>query len=96
MMMMMMMMMMMKKIVERERKNLKQKMFKKERRTYVYIANTDKDCDLLHDRPILWRGRKPHDKQNRICHLDYKQNLVMSPRGSQRKNGLTDTPSFGK
>jgi hypothetical protein len=26
------------------------------------IANTDKDCDLLQDRPVLSTGRTPHDK----------------------------------
>jgi hypothetical protein len=32
---------------------------------------------------------RPHDKQNRNC-LDYTQNLVMSPRGAQCQDGLTD------
>jgi hypothetical protein len=30
--------------------------------TYVYIANTDKNCDLLHDKPVLSSVRTPHDK----------------------------------
>jgi len=54
----------------------------KKKCTYVYIANTDKDCDLLQDRPILSSGRMLHDKHN--CNwLDYSQILIMSPRGSQ-------------
>jgi hypothetical protein len=56
-------------------------MFKKI--TFVYIVNTDKNCGLLYDRPVLLPGRKPYDKQNCNC-LDYSQNLVMSPRGAQR------------
>jgi hypothetical protein len=38
--------------------------------TYISLV-TDKDCDLLHDRAVLWIGRTPHEKQNRNC-LDYK------------------------
>jgi hypothetical protein len=34
--------------------------------TYVYIANTDKDYALLHDRPVLSTGRKLQDRQNRM------------------------------
>jgi len=31
----------------------------------MYMSfDTDKDCDLLHDRPVLSSGRTPHDKQN--------------------------------
>jgi hypothetical protein len=25
-------------------------------------TNTEKDCNLFQDRPVLWSGRKPHDK----------------------------------
>jgi hypothetical protein len=60
-----------------ERKNVK-------KCTYVYTGNTDKDCDLLQDTPVLPSGRTPHDKQNRNC-LEYSQNLVMSPTGAQRQ-----------
>jgi len=42
----------------------------------VNIANTDKDCGLLYDRPILSTGTTPHDKQNRNS-FDYSQNLIM-------------------
>jgi len=52
------------------------------------IANTDKDCDLLQDRPVLSSERTPHDVQNRNCPYSSK-NLVMSPRGGS-KPGLTD------
>jgi len=63
--------------------NLKTKMFiKNSECTYVYIANRDKDCDLLHDRPILLTGRMPHNKQNCNC-SDYNQNLFMSSGGAQ-------------
>jgi hypothetical protein len=48
---------------------------------YVYTANTDKDCDLLHDRPVLSMGRTPHDKQNCNC-LDYSHHLAVSPEGA--------------
>jgi hypothetical protein len=34
-------------------------------------------------------GRTSHKKQNRNC--DYSQNLVMSPRGAQSLNLLTDS-----
>jgi len=56
----------------------------------MYISlGTDKDCDVLHDRPVLSTGRTPHDKQNRNC-LDYNQNLVMSPGGARSQDGLSD------
>jgi len=29
--------------------------------SYLYIAETDKECDLLHDRPVLSSGKMPHD-----------------------------------
>jgi hypothetical protein len=65
----------------------KQVTFKKQN-VHVYISlNTDKDCDLLHDRPVLSAGRTPNDEQSLNC-LDYNQNLVMSPRGAQRQDGL--------
>jgi hypothetical protein len=48
---------------------------------YVYITNTEQDCDLLYDRPMLSSGKAPYEKQNRNC-LDYRKNLVMSPRGA--------------
>jgi hypothetical protein len=48
------------------------------------LLDTDKDCDLLHDRPVLSTGRTPHDKQNRTCLV------VMSPGGVQRQDGRTD------
>jgi len=59
---------------------------------YVCIANIDNDYYLLHDRPVLSTGRKPHDKQKLSC-LDYSQNLVMSPTGAQRQDWLTDRPT---
>jgi len=37
-----------------------------------YIANTDKDCDLSQDGPVLLSAKMPHDKENRDC-LDYIQ-----------------------
>jgi len=51
-----------KNVKKRAKKKLKAKNVKKLKCTYVYIANTDKDCDLLHDRPVLPLGRSPHDK----------------------------------
>jgi hypothetical protein len=51
--------------------------------------DTDKDCDLLHDRPVFSTGRTPHDKQSHNC-LHYNQNLVMSPREAQSQDGLTE------
>jgi hypothetical protein len=51
-------------------------------------SNTDKDCELLHDRPVLSTGRTPHDKQNRNC-FDYNQNLVVCP-GEESTPRLTD------
>jgi hypothetical protein len=55
---------------------------------YLFIG-TEKDCDLLQDRPVLSSGKMPHDRQNHNC-LQYNQNLVVSPRGAQRQDGLTD------
>jgi len=42
--------------------------------------DTNKDCDLLEDRPVLSTWRMPHDKHKLNC-LDYSQNLVTSPGG---------------
>jgi len=50
---------------------------------YSYMSlDTDMDCDLLHDRPVLSTGRTPHDKK--------KKKLVTSPRGAQRQDGRTE------
>jgi hypothetical protein len=69
-----------KKIVK---ENLKcEKTFKM--KMYIYITNTDKDYDLLQDRPTLPSGKTPHDKLYRNC-LEYSQNLVMSSRGFNAK-----------
>jgi len=54
----------------------------------VRIANTDKDCDLLWDIPVLSTGRTPHEKQNRNC-IDYNENLVMSTGVARHHGGLT-------
>jgi len=60
----------------------------------MYISlDTEKHCDLLHDRPVLSTGRTPHVKQNRNC-LDYSQNLVMSPGGAKCYDWRTDWLSF--
>jgi len=42
---------------------------KEEKSAHVYIANTDKDRDLLQYRPVLPLGRTPYEKQNRNCLL---------------------------
>jgi len=48
----------------------------------MYVTlDTDKDCDLLQDRPVLSTRRMFHVKQNRKC-LNYNQNLVTSPAGT--------------
>jgi hypothetical protein len=52
-----------------------------------FHSNTDKDCDLLRERPALSTGRTPHDKQKCNC-FDYSQNLIMSPRGPNAKMDL--------
>jgi hypothetical protein len=49
------------------------------------LVDTDKDCDLLQDRPVLSTGRIPHDKQNCNC-LDNNINLVMSPGEARRQD----------
>jgi len=52
---------------------------------YMYILRTQTrtvTCYMTHP-------STQHDKQNRNC-LDYSQNLVMSPGGTQRQDGLTD------
>jgi hypothetical protein len=69
---------------KKKKKNVKMKEGK-----CTHIANTDKDCHLLHGRTILSSGRTPHYKQNLKC-LDYSQNMVMRPGGAQRQEGLTD------
>jgi len=60
----------------------------------VNIANTDKDCGLLYDRPILSSGRTPHDKQNRNClRLQPKYGLESQRDWAPRR---TDGPSVAK
>jgi len=50
----------------------------------MYISlDTDKDSDLLHDRPVLSTGRTPNDKKKATL-------LVMSFGGVRRQDGLTD------
>jgi len=79
-----------KKKNERKNEKIKTKMLKTPQNVHMYISlDTDKDCDLLHERPVLSTGRTPHDKQNRSC-LDHNQNLVMSPGGANCQDGRTD------
>jgi hypothetical protein len=73
-----------RRMLKKRQNEEKLKKNKKTKFKYVYIANTDKDCNLLDDRPVLSLGRMPHDKQNRN-YLDYSQNP-----GTQRQDGLTD------
>jgi hypothetical protein len=54
----------------------------------IYISNTYKDCDLLHDKSVLWSGGRPTTKPQ--LSYDCNQNLVMSPTGAQRSDGLID------
>jgi len=56
----------------------------------TYITNTDKDCDLLQERPILPSGKMPRDNNTASVLINYSQNLVMSPRGAQCQDGRTD------
>jgi len=68
-------------------KKVKNKNVKKQTTQSVHMCvlfGIDKDCDLLHDRPVLSTGRMPHDKQNRIC-LDCNRNLVRVPEGLNAK-----------
>jgi len=52
----------------------------------MYISlYTDKDCVLLHDRPILLTGRTPHGRNTLNC-LGYNQNLVTIPGGARRQD----------
>jgi len=62
---------------------------------YIHIIKADKQCDLLQGRLVLSSGTTPHNKQNRNS-LDYSQNLVMSPKGDQCQDGLTDRPTVGR
>jgi hypothetical protein len=68
-----------KKIVEEKEQK---KTYKK--CTYVYIANIDKDCDVLQERHVLLTGRMPHIKKKLHC-LDYSQNLIRVPEGLSAK-----------
>jgi hypothetical protein len=73
-----------KKTVKKE-ENLKSVKIKaKNLHMYILLTQTRIVTHVLHDRPILSTGRMPHDKQNHNC-LDYNQNLVMSPGGSDAK-----------
>jgi len=61
-------------------------MFVKCYNLHMYIfPDTDKYCDLLHDRPVTSTEETPHDKQKSRC-LDHNQNLVMSPGGAHRQD----------
>jgi hypothetical protein len=61
-----------------------QKKRKKLKTVHTYISlDTDKECDLLHVRPVLSTGRTPHEEENLSC-LDYNQNLEGStPRRTE-------------
>jgi hypothetical protein len=49
------------------------------------LLDTDKYCDLLHDRPVLSTGNMSHNKKNSNC-VSYNQNLVVSSGGAQRQD----------
>jgi hypothetical protein len=74
-------------VMEEEEKNKKKKrkLVKGKERTKnvhfecVCVINTDKDCDLLQNRPALSSGR-----------TSYSENLVMIPKGIQCQYGRTD------
>jgi hypothetical protein len=55
--------------------------------TFVYVANTGKDCDLLHDRPVLSTGRTPHDTKPQ---LSWQPDSGHEPRGAECQDGLND------
>jgi hypothetical protein len=75
--------------MEREKKKTENKnVYKNSKRTYVYIADTDINCDLFNDKTVLSSGRTPHEEKNSNS-FDYNQNLVISPEGAQRQDGLT-------
>jgi hypothetical protein len=59
------------------------------------LLDTDKDCDVLPNRPVLSAGRTLHDKQSCSC-LDCNQNLVTNTEGAQRQDGLSDWPPVAK
>jgi hypothetical protein len=46
-----------------KKKKKKKKEKGKKKITYVCVANTDKDCDMLQDRHVLSSGRMPHKKK---------------------------------
>jgi hypothetical protein len=54
----------------------------------MFISDTDKDCDPLHDRPALPSGRTPHAYKTATVHTGIK---IWSwvPEGAS-KPGLTD------
>jgi hypothetical protein len=52
--------------------------------------DTDKDYELLHDRSVISTKKMSHDKKKKSNCVDHNQNLVMSPKGAQRKDGQTD------
>jgi hypothetical protein len=56
---------------------------------YIYFTNTDKDCDLLQDRPVLPTGKTPHDKPATV--LTKVKILLYVPEGLNAKTDwLTD------
>jgi len=54
-------------------------MLKKHLKMYI-LLHTDKNCDLLRERPVLSTGETPHDIQN------YNRNMVTCPGGAQRQD----------
>jgi len=64
------------------------KFYKKLKSAYVHIAKTGKACDLMLD-PSSLQGERPTTNKKSNC-LNHSQNLVVSPVGAQRQDGLTD------
>jgi hypothetical protein len=51
------------------------------------LLDTDRDCDLLQDRPVLNRG---HPMTKLQLFFDYNQDLFMNPIGAWCQDWLTD------
>jgi len=56
----------------------------------MYISlDTDKDCDLLQGRPVLWSGRTPNDKTSAVLTKAKLWSRVLEGLDA-KTDGLTD------
>jgi len=73
-----------------QKKNVKKKANIQSVLMYTSL-DIDKDCDLLHDRPVLSTWKTPHDKQKQKLSSLQSKSAHESGAGARRQDGPTDS-----